>query len=482
MSLRRAAMLSVLALLFAVRGAAAQEQGRRILVLGVAGTQTLAQDPSDRRSVAEFTHNFAQIVTLSTRDEGASGVADQLNRAADLGWSVFEDLRGVLSPPARRAFSPIRLTSRDTVIAHSWAAMAVMYAVRDGVLQSPGQLVVVNPPLISPEGAREWRAFAERFPQLALDVYIGTDDILHRIRVNDASGRVGRYSPGDALLPFLVPEAPARIRVRMYPGDHALLGFMDFASRAGEYGLRPRAVGGGVEIPGSRTPDFMRAAVFKSDGIGYRYLFETGPGMARAQAMARAFGIGREPQTRELRRARLDERAARSAAELSRARWEFAALLVSIACDAPYALREFESRGLVPSLRMPLSDLRLGYERARGSMSKCERELFEELIANPRGFGVLALADRGERYRREHNPVRLAQKEMSRLLNSIARAFAEPVEKFVDFLTAPSLSSSSERGVGGDGWSGGGERERDSPGFTFNSPTFEQLKSGNIRW
>jgi hypothetical protein len=479
--MKRASTVSILILMLAVGAgsALAQESGKRVLILGVGGSQAVATDPNDPTSIAEYTQNFSQVITLTHRNDRAAdpGFAYW---AKDLAWATYEDVRGSLASHSRDVLRPLRLSPSDTVMAHSWAAMALMYGIRDGQVAAPGRLVIINPPLITPEGSREWRAFAERHPQLALDVYIGTDDLLHRLRVNEAAGRYERYSPGDALLPFLTPEAPARVRVRMYPGDHRLLGFMEFVARTGQYGVRPRVVGGNVVIAGPPVPEFLKKDLYPGAATGYGYLFETGPGMARAQALARSAGVGREPQTRELLRVQLQERAERSARELARARWQFVALLISTACKAPYVLREFESRGLVPGVSIPLSDIRTGYEGERSSMSRCERELLEEIIRNPRNLSILALADRGERYRREHDPIRIAGKEIDRLFTSIARAFSEQIEAFIDSITSPGSSSASEGG--GRGGGGGGGRDRGSSGINFSSPTYDQLNSGSFRW
>lgn len=484
MKLASATILCSLALFASVVHAQEESAGRKILVLGVGGTEGVANNPNDPHGIAEFTQNFEQTVTLSFRDDRAKRPGFGF-WASDVFLATRDDLAGNLSAHAWNALTSLRLSPGDTVIAHSWGAMELMYAIREGVVQPPGRVVFVNPPLISPEGTREWRAFAERFPRLAVDVYIGKEDFLNRMRVTgaDIKYRDIRNRPsalGDALMPFVIPEAPAQIRVRMYPGDHRLLTFLDFAARTGQYGLTPRSVGGNVEIPAGQPPAFVQKQLFQSNETGYGYLFETGPGLARAQALARTVGIGREPQTRELLRVQAQERAQRSAQELAKARWEFVSLLIATACETPYVLREFESRGLVPGIRIPLSDIRVGYARESGSMSKCQREIFEEIIANPSNLSILALADRGEKYRRDHNPVRVAERKIDDLLESMARAFSQSMESILDALT-PSPSSYSSGGDGsGDRQRGG--RDRDSPGIEFHSPTYEQLKGGTFRW
>lgn len=467
-----------------------------VLVLGVSGLEELANDPNNTRSIAEFTQNFAKVVTLTHRRDGAPALLDLKDKAADLALSVKEDLSGKLSTHSREALAPLREIRQDTLIAHSWGAMALMYAIRDNEIPPPKLLVIINPPLLSPEGTRQWRTLAERFPELALDVWIGTDDLLNRGRKmasrpqkNEETGEFKLYSPADALMPFLTPNAPAKVRVRMYPGDHRLLGFLDFASRKNEYGLKPRAVGGSVEFSGPAMPAFLND-VFRINGgaghgkpeprtrSGYAYLFETGPGLARAQVFARAAGIDRMPQTREL----LQARAERSVQERAQARWEYAALLIATACSTPYVLREHEMRGLLPGLRMPLSDLRLGYERGRRSMSACELEILEEIIANSKSMTIRDLADHGERYRYQHNPARVAGRAIGQLFSSIGRALAAPIEKIVDALETSSLDSSGSERSSGSQWTRSSGSERESPPFEFQSPAFDQLKTGNYSW
>jgi hypothetical protein len=485
-----AGMLILLALATPAHGADAPAQP--VLVLGVYGTEGLANDPNDTHSIAEFTHNFGKIVTLTHRKDGEPVLLDKQNKKADLSVSIREDLNGKLSDYSRRMLEPLRGAPQETLIAHSWGAMAVLYAIRDGVIPPPKRLVIVNPPLVSPEGTGEWRALAERHPDLSLDVYIGTDDFLQRGRrllsatqTDSETGWQKDASPGDALVPFLLPNAPARVRVRMYPGDHRLLGFFDFVSRKGEYGLKPRAVGGTAQIPGPAAPAFIVKDLFPTNGArslgktparsGYGYLFDSGPGLARAQAFARIAGIERAPQTREL----LQARAERSVVDLAKARWEYAALLVATACETPYVLREHEARGLVPGVSLPLSDLRLGYERARRSMSACENEIFTEIIAKPGTLNIRDLADRGERYRHQHNPARVAGRAIGDLFSSIGRALAAPIEKLAEALESSGSPSSSSNG--GSERGGYSSRGRDSD-FRFESHAFNQLHTGNYRW
>lgn len=401
----------------------ATAQKRPILILGVKGTLGIADDPSAPNNIAAYTHNFSKIIPLSYRSDGSSKSIDELAIAADWFSAARVVVTGELSDRTQDVLRSIgKNIGNRVVFAHSWGTVALVTAINSGLIPAPKSLVLINPPVLTAAGAAQWRAFAEKHPDMPIDIYVGIDDPsqLTRMALPDAAKRISQgpfynftgpdLTPGDAISGFLTPNHPARIRVRMYPGGHRLNTFFDFAARHHLNGITsstPTASGADNSFPGLMPVfnglfaprDDIGASVQPQAQSGYAFLAATQDGLRQAQKVARLQDV----QTYGLTREQLEARAETVREQLRQARWDAFEMITDTACNTPYMLDEADVQGLMPSFSIPISDVTAGVGVHQDELSACQLTLIKEMLARPSQITLAWLAQWGRSYRHEHS-------------------------------------------------------------------------------
>ena len=446
-SLFARALLLLSIVVFAPREAAIAQSARRedagthnFLVLGVRTAKADALDPSNPDNVLRFRNDFRDILALSysdLADRSQSGGAIQLG--ADLG-EAFMNLGGLRVDRVIGELLPLRDQRIDVLVVHSWAGAAVLEALDRGFLrQPPRQLVVVAPPQLTPAGGERWRRLAERYPQMAIDIYVSRGDILQRVResmqvFHDALAHPRLDGPpsdeeiaGEVLAYFTARN----VRVRTYPAPataldaHAVHHFLEFAAARGLYGLR-----GETPIPPKET-----ALDNRGDDAFEVEVSRTTARVADIEEVAQREAMAlREVQAHDEARMR----------EMELLMWRYFASLVESAC-AGAPPRNSWSDGVVFSSSV-LSELGRAH---RGDLSECGRRLLDGVLAAERPVMFAWVREEARRYR-----AKVADEERRRAEAASREAERRRAEEARERANAAVSTS------GGRRTEDGGERER----------------------
>ena len=129
------------------------------------------------------------------------------------------------------------------------------------------------------------------------------------------------------------------------------------------------------------------------------------PQVAAAQTQARQQGVRRLLTAEEFTRLTEVRRQ-----QLLDAYWDYLRTLVGYACSDPGDLRTLNESGRVPGVTLSLETL-TGYVSAnRGRMSRCESEIFDNLLAANGAAPVASLTSWGQTYPRHARPARPRRK------------------------------------------------------------------------